>query len=364
MPPLITVEPPTQRPSAKMMGGRPRIMVVPASRYRRRIMVAGSVTKVSVGWSAPSSSMTTPRPASRRRAAAVAPPAPVPTTTASAAYSRSPAGAPPAITFGYAIRCSGGARRSAGVVMEKLRAAEHERVGPAGPVDPERGEDLGVLVEGQEDERAEAFQERAPEPAGMLEGGQVAGGLPRRHRCEPTPPACEEGRPELDQPETERQAQAERPGQVREEALDVAEHVVVDRLVEAVPARPDRGDHRAQDARRGGHPGGTLGKPGAACNLWAHDGRDVDLRTGGTHRASAAQPARQAERPDAADVDRAARAGSDAARRARSPLPGRQRRGPRLLLGHRPGGDHGPGRPRSGGAGEAGGGRGSPGRHD
>jgi hypothetical protein len=32
MPPLITVEPPTHRPSAKMIGGLPRIIVVPASR--------------------------------------------------------------------------------------------------------------------------------------------------------------------------------------------------------------------------------------------------------------------------------------------------------------------------------------------
>src|SRR5260370_27427222 len=119
-------------------------------------MVAGPVPKVSGGWSAPSASMTTGRPAARRRAAAVAPPAPVPTTTASAAYSRSPSSAPPAITFGYAIRCSGGASRSAGVVMKKLRAAEHERVGTPGPVDAERGEDLGGLVGGQEDERAEA----------------------------------------------------------------------------------------------------------------------------------------------------------------------------------------------------------------
>src|SRR5207245_4772910 len=139
-------------------------------------MVAGSVTKVSVRWSAPSSSMTTSRPASRRRAAAVAPPAPVPTTTASAAYSRSPSSAPPAITFGYAIRCSGGARRSAGALMKKLRAAEHERVGPAGPVDPERGEDLGGRAKGQEDERAEALQERAPGPAEMREGGAGGGG--------------------------------------------------------------------------------------------------------------------------------------------------------------------------------------------
>src|SRR2546426_6670497 len=148
-------------------------------------MVAGSVTKVSVGWSAPSSSMTTSRPASRRRAAAVAPPAPVPTTTASAAYSRSPSSAPPAITFGYAIRCSGGTSRSAGVVMKKLRAAEHERVGTARPVDPERGEDLGVLVEGEEDERAEPHEQRAPQPARMLEGGEVAGGLPPCPRAEP-----------------------------------------------------------------------------------------------------------------------------------------------------------------------------------
>src|SRR5881296_2680315 len=124
-------------------------------------MVAGSVTKVSVRWSPPSSS------------------------------------APPAITFGYAIRCSGGTSRSAGVVMKKLRAAEHERVGTARPVDPERGEDLGVLVEGEEDERSEALQERAPEPPGMLEGGEVAGGVPARHRCEPSPAPREEGRPEL-----------------------------------------------------------------------------------------------------------------------------------------------------------------------
>src|SRR5881296_2619865 len=122
-------------------------------------MVAGSVTKVSVRWSPPSSS------------------------------------APPAITFGYAIRCSGGTSRSAGVVMKKLRAAEHERVGTARPVDPERGEDLGVLVEGEEDERAEPHEQRAPQPARMLEGGDVAGGLPRCHRCEPTPAPCEEGRP-------------------------------------------------------------------------------------------------------------------------------------------------------------------------
>src|SRR5438094_7507040 len=146
-------------------------------------MVAGSVTKVSVRWSAPSSSMTTSRPASRRRAAVVAPPAPVPTTIASAAYSRSPSSVPPAITFGYAIRCSGGESRSAGVVMKKLRAAQHERVGTAGPVDPERGEDLGVLVEGEEDERAEPHEQRAPQPARMLEGGEVVGGLPRCHRC-------------------------------------------------------------------------------------------------------------------------------------------------------------------------------------
>src|SRR5882724_3373629 len=311
MPPLITVEPPTQRPSTKMMGGRPRIMVVPASRYRRRIMVAGSVTKVSVRWSAPSSSMTTSRPASRRRAAVVAPPAPVPTTTASAAYSRSPSSAPPAITFGYAIRCSGGASRSAGVVIKKLRAAQHERVGTAGPVDPERGEDLGVLVEGQEDERAEALQERAPEPAGMLEGGEVAGGLPRCHRCEPTPAPCEEGRPELDQPETERQAQAERPGQVREEALDVAEHVVVDRLVEAMAARPNGGDHRAQDARRGEHPGRhprkgrrgvqpSLGPGGSTAASWERTdhARDHHPHAAGTDRTAPAQPAGQAERAD------------------------------------------------------------------
>src|SRR2546427_12247537 len=185
-------------------------------------MVAGSVTKVSVGGSAPSSSMTTARLASGRRAAAAGPPAPVPTTTASAAYSRAPSSAPPAITFGYAIRCSGGASRSAGALMKKLRAAEHQCVGTAGPVDAERGEDLGGLVEGQEDERAEALQERAPEPAGMLEGGQGARGLPRRQRGEPTPPACAEGRPQRDHAETDRQGRAEQPGQGREEALGVA----------------------------------------------------------------------------------------------------------------------------------------------
>src|SRR2546422_3047010 len=169
-------------------------------------MVAGSVTKLSVRCSAPSSSMSTSRPASRRRAAAVAPPAPVPITTASAAYVRSPSSAAPTITFGYAISCSGGARRSAGVPMQELRAAAREHGGAAGPVDPERGEHLGVLVEGEEDERAEPHHEGAPEPARVLERGQVGGGLARRHRGEAAPAPREEGRPELGQPKAERQA--------------------------------------------------------------------------------------------------------------------------------------------------------------
>src|SRR5712692_4359516 len=216
-------------------------------------MVAGSVTKVSVRWSPPSSSMSTSRPASRRRAAAVAPPAPVPTTTASAAYSRAPSSALPTITFGYAIRCSSGPRRSAGVAMEELRAAARQRVGAPGPVDPERGEHLGVLVKGEEDERAEPHQERATQPARVLERGQVRDRLAGRQRREAAPAPREERWPELDQPEAERQAEAQRPGQEGEEALDVAQHVVVDRLVEAMPARPDGGDDCSQDAWRRGH---------------------------------------------------------------------------------------------------------------
>src|SRR5690242_17278646 len=229
-------------------------------------MVAGSVTNVSVRWSAPSSSISTSRPASRRRAAAVAPPAPVPTTTASAANSASPSSVAPAVTFGYAIRCSGGTRRSAGVAMEELRAPDGERPGPTGPVDAERREHARVLVEGEEDERAEAHQQRGAEAACVLEAREVARGRVGRHRAEAGPAAREERRPELDETETGRQPEAERPREEGEEALDVAEDVVVDRLVEAVAARPDGGDRGAEDAPGGARHARTLGKRRGACN--------------------------------------------------------------------------------------------------
>src|SRR5262245_56992226 len=155
-------------------------------------MVAGSVTKVSVRWRAPSSSISTSSPASRRRAAAVAPPAPVPTTIASAVKSWSPSSAAPPTTFGYAIRCSGGATCSAGVATEQLRAPPNERLGAAGPVDVERREDVRVLVEREEDERPEPHEERRASAARVLEAGEIAGRRLARHRREAAPAPREE----------------------------------------------------------------------------------------------------------------------------------------------------------------------------
>src|SRR2546427_3542002 len=248
MPPLMTVDPPTHFPSAKMMPGLPKIIVVPASRYRRWIMVAGSVVNVSVRWSPPSSRISTSRPASRSRAAAVAPPAPLPTTIASALNSRSPSSAAPTMTFGYSIRCSGGTSRSAGTPMDELRPPRDERRRTAGPVDVEGGEDVGMLIESEEDERAEAEEECAAEAGCVPPAGEVAPSLLGRHRAETAQPAREEWRTVLDQVEAERQADAQRPGQVGQEAPDVSQHVLVDRLVEAVSARPDGGDDGTEDA--------------------------------------------------------------------------------------------------------------------
>jgi hypothetical protein len=50
MPPLITVEPPTARPSAKVMDGLPIVICAPPSRYRRLTCAATSVVNSSVGW--------------------------------------------------------------------------------------------------------------------------------------------------------------------------------------------------------------------------------------------------------------------------------------------------------------------------
>jgi hypothetical protein len=154
----------------------------------------------------------------------------------------------PGDDVGYAIRCSGGTRRSTGVATEDLRAPADERVGAPGPVDVERREDVGMLVEREEDEHAEAHEERRAQAARVLEAREVRAGFVPRHRREAGPAPREERRAELDEPEPEREPEAQGPRQGVKEALDAHEDVVVDRLVEAVPAGSDGGDRRAQDA--------------------------------------------------------------------------------------------------------------------
>src|SRR5438552_9649435 len=144
---------------------------------------------------------------------------------ASAARSRSPSSSAPTVTFGYSIRCSGGTRCSAGAAMEELRAPRDERRRAAGPVDLERGQDVGVLVESQEDERAKADEERGAQSARVLPRGEIALPLVGRHGAEPAQAAREERRPELDQIEAGRQSEPQRAGQKRQEACDVAQHV-------------------------------------------------------------------------------------------------------------------------------------------
>src|SRR2546427_535604 len=156
MPPLMTVEPPTHLPSAKMIPGLPKIIVVPASRY--------------------------------------------------------------------------GASRT------------------AGPGDVEGGEDVGMLIESEEDERTEAEEECAAEAGCVPPAGEVAPSLLGRHRAETAQPAREERRTVLDQVEAERQADAQRPGQVGQEAPDVSQHGLVDRLGEAVAAPAGGGGDRAGGA--------------------------------------------------------------------------------------------------------------------
>src|SRR5262245_39542929 len=122
-------------------------------------MVAGSVPKVSVRWSAPSSRISTSSPASRSRPATGAPPAPVPTTIASAVHSWSPCRSAPSVTLGYSSRYSGGTgpvATSGCALIEQLGAPARERPRAPGPVDPEGGEHVRVLVEAEEDERPQA----------------------------------------------------------------------------------------------------------------------------------------------------------------------------------------------------------------
>src|SRR5439155_13319312 len=169
----------------------------------------------------------TAEPGAGRPDGRVGPPGPVPKTDPVAANFGAPSSSAPTVTFGYSIRCSGGTRCSAGAAMEELRAPRDERRGAAGPVDLERGEDVGVLVESQEDERAKADEERAAQAARVLPGGEIALSLVGGHRAEPAQTAREERRPVLDEVEAGREPDAERPGGVRQEACDVAQHVVV-----------------------------------------------------------------------------------------------------------------------------------------
>src|SRR5437016_12391506 len=104
--------------------------------------------------------------------------------------------------------------------MQDLRTPRDERARATGPVDVEGCQHLWVLVEGEEDERAKTHQQRGPEAAGVLEAGEVGGGLRRRHGGEAAPAPSEERRTELHEQEAERQPPAERPGEEGKEAGD------------------------------------------------------------------------------------------------------------------------------------------------
>ena len=90
MPPLTTVDPPTQRPSAYSTDGCPIAIPPPPSRYSVRSARPVPAVNDSVGWYPPSSSTITSTPASASSAATVAPPAPDPTITTPHSRVRSP----------------------------------------------------------------------------------------------------------------------------------------------------------------------------------------------------------------------------------------------------------------------------------
>lgn len=136
MPPLTTVDPPTQRPSENSTGGLPSATPTPASRYRVRNARPVWAVNDPVGWYPPSSTMTTSTPASASSTAMVAPPAPDPTITTAHSTRRSratslcwvrPAGMP-AVMAGHPVQLAGSSRPRR---QDRARATPPRPRGPA-----------------------------------------------------------------------------------------------------------------------------------------------------------------------------------------------------------------------------------------
>ncbi len=142
--------------------------------------------------------------------------------------------------------------------MEQLGAAACQGERATLPVDAHVGQHRGMLVEGEEDERAEAEHQGGARAAGAMELLQVGSRRVGRHGAEAHEPPGEHGRTVLEQAETDREREAHRGREMREESLHLRQHLVVDGLVESAPARPDGGDGGAQDAigAAGRHRGG------------------------------------------------------------------------------------------------------------
>ena len=110
-----------------------------------------------------------------------------------------------------------------------------------------------VLVEHEEDERAKAVNEEAPRHQSAVEPSlQVGARLVAPHAGEGRAAAGKNERLPLEYPKTERQAEAHERGKIGQSAIDLDEHIFVDRLIEAVASRAKRVDDRTKGFRGGG----------------------------------------------------------------------------------------------------------------
>jgi hypothetical protein len=121
----------------------------------------------------------------------------------------------------------------------------------AAPMNAHRLEDGGVLVEGQEDERAKPVDEQAAgREAAMEPSLQVRARVVAPHAGETRAAAGEKESFPLEYAKANRQADARERGKIGQSAIDLDEHLFVDRLIEAVTARAERSDDRTKDFRR------------------------------------------------------------------------------------------------------------------
>jgi len=126
-----------------------------------------------------------------------------------------------------------------------------------------------VLVEGEKGKRPQPEHERAEEATRLREPGEVALRLVERHAAEAAPAAGEQRGAELEEPEPEREGAPHRAREMGEEGCDLGEHVVVERLVEALAPRADGGDGGTQraGAEAGERHGAAIARPAARVAL-------------------------------------------------------------------------------------------------